>query len=410
MKTKRQWKGLVLLLGVILFTLAGSKLVYAKAKYSSFIWTAYTDVECYVGEESVGIPFWLYTGALDEAAKEEVLADLEWKTSDASVACICEDKGRVNGEAIKGEPKKTLKGKSYAYIYGVSEGTATITIKSKLTGITHKMKVTVKGTGLAADNKVFYAGKSYTFSIRGGDMNGVAYSSSDESVATIGETTGIMEAKKAGKTTISCLADDGNTYKYKVTVKKKGLSYTKLTSYYFTGMKEGCYTQFPLVAAGIDVKSWKSSNKKVCKVINNGTVGILEMRGTGSCKITCTAKDGKKYTCKLTVVGGKVWSGLNSGYRPTLSELKKHGYYNEINKMMDYGNVIVTIQETQHEISLKNGNTPLVHEDGENAELILKARFPDKKIEGKWSDYLGFNNDSRSKYGCLRLHYYYVSE
>ncbi len=150
--------------------------------------------------------------------------------------------------------------------------------------------------------------------------------------------------------------------------------------------------------------TWKSSNPKVCKVFNNGSVGRLEMHSTGKCKITCIAKNGKKYTCNLTVTGGKTWGGLTHGYRPTLSQVKKHGYYKDINKLLDYGNVIFVIcsyDSTNSEnnnkptINLKNGNKVFPVSKMDYIDDILYERYPDatiKMVEGL-GDYLLFTND-----------------
>ena len=221
-----------------------------------------------------------------------------------------------------------------------------------------------------------------------------------------------MKAKKAGKTTISCIGSDGLTYSYDIKIEKAGLNYKKLTTYYYTGFRKGCYSHFPLVAKGIQVKKWKSSNKKVCKVINTDGVGLLQMRGTGKCTITCVAKNGKKYKCKLTVVGGKSWGGLSGGYSPTVSALKKHGYYNDINSIMDYGNVIVTIEEYDHEINLKNGNKRFKRmEAQEKAEKILAMRYPDKNVASVngLGDHLCFTNNKGNKIGRIWVSCHYVN-
>lgn len=352
-----------------------------------------------------------------QKALDKVDADLVWTTSNPDVVQFLSGYTTdENGQPVTVTVKKLTRKNNYlrtalssAQLIGLSEGTSTVTVKSKLLNQTLKYKVTVKKAELAADNGVFYAGNSYTFSMRG-DATAESFASSDPSIASIDAATGKLKAKKTGKVTISCVADDGNTYKCRLKIRKKGLSYTKLTSYYYTGMSKGHYTTFPLVAAGIDVKSWKSSNPKVCTVVNLGSVGNLQMRSTGKCTITCTDTKGKKYTCKLTVTGGKTWGGLNNGYRPTLSTLKTHGYYKDINKVMDYGNVIVTIIEYDHDISLGNGNKPLTHQDCENTRQILRERFPYQTVEyAVGGDYLLFTNNSGTENGRLWLSCYYVN-
>ena len=296
-------------------------------------------------------------------------------------------------------------------LYGIAEGTTTITVTSKLLDTKLTCKVSVYNAKLTCTDFSFYTGNSYTFKLEG-NATATTYTSSNENVASIDATSGVMKAKKAGKTTITCIGSNGATYSYKVKIDKAGLNYTKLTTYYYTGFRKGCYSHFPLVAKGIQVKKWKSSNKKVCKVINTDGIGLLQMRGTGKCTITCVAKNGKKYTCKLTVVGGKSWGGLSGGYSPTVSALKKHGYYNDINSIMDYGNVIVTIEEYDHEINLKNGNKRFKRmEAPEKAEKILAIRYPDKNVASVngLGDHLCFTNNKGNKIGRIWVSCHYVN-
>ena len=353
------------------------------------------------------------------AAEKKITDDLVWSTSNASVVQFVTNyihytdvDGTVTTtyDTAKKLSKSLGNYSGMVNLVGLSEGTATVTLKSKKLNSSVKCKVTVKNAEIKADNTSFYANNTYTFSMYG-NTTAVSYRSSNTKVATIDEATGVMKTKKDGSTTISCLGENGKTYTYKVKVKKQGLNYKKLTTYYYTGLREGCYTAFPLVAEGIDVKSWKSSNKKVCKVNNYGSIGELQMTGTGKCTITCTAKNGKTYKCNLTVVGGKSWGGLNNGYRPTLSTLKKHGYYNDINKILDYGKVIVTILEYDHKIDLKNGNKKMTMQDSYDASKILAERYPGATIQSVGQglgDYLLFTNDKKTKSGRIWVNCYYV--
>jgi len=295
--------------------------------------------------------------------------------------------------------------------YGIAEGTATITATSKLLDSKVSCKIYVHNAKLTCADFSFYTGNSYTFKLEG-NATATSYASSNPKVGDIDAVSGVMKAKKAGKTTISCIGSDGLTYSYDIKIEKAGLNYKKLTTYYYTGFRKGCYSHFPLVAKGITVKKWTSSNKKVCKIINTNGVGLLQMRGTGKCTITCVAKNGKKYKCKLTIVGGKSWGGLSGGYSPTVSALKKHGYYNDINSIMDYGNVIVTIEEYDHEINLKNGNKRFKRmEAQEKAEKILASRYPDKEVcsVNNLGDHLCFTNDKGNQVGRLWVSCHYVN-
>lgn len=411
-------KALILSLCLVLCALfTGTTEVYADSIYSCYSVTLHrSDMTIYSNQtddsQYVSVGHYItksYSDAEYDKATEKIYKDLVCKTSDASVVTfVTNTKYDAEGNQTYETSAKVKPGYMSLKLLGVSEGTATITVKSSVLNQTYKFKVTVKDAELACEDEMFYTNNKYTFSMKG-NATGVSYSSSDKSVAVINKKTGLVRTKKPGTTTISCVADNGKTYTYKMKVKKAGLSYTKLTTYYYTGFREGCYTYFPLVAAGIDVKSWKSSNKKVCEVENYGRLGQLKMLGTGQTTITCTSTSGKKYTCKLTVVGGKAWGGLSKGYRPNLSTLKKHGYFKDINTIKDYGDVVVAIVEYDHEINLGNGNKKLSVTDAYNARQILDDRYPGKSIKSAGGgDYLCFTSDNGKKGGRIWNMCYYV--
>ncbi len=348
-----------------------------------------------------------YTEDEKSAAREKIEHQLVWKTSDSSIVSFVTSYNYENGKRVPVTSDK-ISGVSTLDIIGLKPGTAKLTVSSKLLDKKLTYKITVKDTGLCSED-VYYANNQYTFQMRG-TASAISFASSNPEVATIDEVTGVLTTLKKGKTTISCEASDGNIYKKTIKVQKQGLSYSNITSYYYTGMNEGCYTEFPLVAKGIDVKSWKSSNKKVVTVVQEGNIGILEARGIGKCTVTCTDTSGKTYKCKVTIVGGKTWGGLNGGYRPTLSEVKKHGYYKDINKVQDFGNAVFYIIDNGNEINLNNGNEKLDYDTAEQkVKNILKNRYPDKYIEtAVWSDHLIFTSGKQG--GEIILACYYVKD
>ncbi len=347
-----------------------------------------------------------YSQSAIDSAREKIQNDLVYTTSNPSVVCFCTyTYHHANGEDTYETTDKITSGKSVGNLLGLSEGSATITIKSSILNKTLKIKITVKDAELFCTDSAYYENNTYNFTMKG-KVAATSYTSSNEAVACVNASTGAVTTKKPGTATISCLADNGKTYKQKIKIQKCGLSYTKLTTYYYTGFKKGCYTYFPLVAKGIHVKSWKSSNKKICKVIKYGRLGKLQMLGTGKCTITCTSKEGKKYKCKLTVVGGKKWGGLNGGYQPTLSTIKKHGYFKDINTVKDYGDVIVIIKEYDHQIKLGNGNKKL---PDDIERLAMNEHYDDGKTYTYFSgDYLCFKSNDGKKYGRIWCTCYYV--
>ena len=292
-------------------------------------------------------------------------------------------------------------------LMGLAPGKSVLTAKSKLLNETLKCTVTVYDSQLRCDNTVFYNNNTYTFKLHG-NATATSYTSSNPNVAEIDPLTGVMNTKKTGKTTISCIGTDGKTYTYKVKVEKCGLSYTKLTSYYLPGSNK-MYNGFPLVAKGLKVKKWKTSNKKVCVPKKYNGVALLEMRGPGKCIITCITKSGKKYKCKLTVLDGTMMYYYEDNYAPTLSEIKKHGYFKDINSIMDYGRVVVSLEEFNHKINLKNGNKRFKEATSHHPIQILTTRYPEEKgntLPGLSSfngTYVTFKSDDGKKIGKIRV-------
>ena len=418
MKKRKEIKRGILALCIVLSVLVtNTTVVLAKGIYSQFhVEFKVDDITLYENKETYFLPavtgymYGDYSESEVEKAREKIKKDLVWKSSNPSVVGFVTDQTQnADGNMVYETTGKLNSGEGYARLYGLSEGTATITLKSSILNQTCKCKVTVRNAELTCEDKVFYEKNTYTLGMTG-NAAGVSYASSNEEVAVVDEKTGVVTTKKAGKVTISCVADNGETYSCQMQVKKRGLNYTKLTTYYYTGFRKGAYTYFPLVAKGIEVKKWKSSNKKICTVEKIGRIGRLKMLGTGKSTITCISKDGSTYKCKLTVVGGKEWGGLNGGYRPTLSTLKKHGYFKDINSIMDYGDVVVYIEEVDHEINLGNGNKRLSKKAKEKAEKILGNRYPKKFIIESGGDYLCFTSDNGKKGGRIRYTYYYIKE
>lgn len=414
-RTKRKISILIVTLCMICFSLmAGSIEAHAKSKYSNYYlkltksnMTLYVKQTSYSLHASIGA--W-NAGSEFQETSNMIRSNLTWTSSNPSVIGFVTDTGRDTEGNTTYQTVGTIAPQgSGITLLALAEGTSTITATSDILNQSYTCKITVKNAELTCEDDIYYEKNTYNFSMQG-NATGLSYSSSNPKVAVIDEQTGVVTTKKKGKATLSCIADDGNTYTYELKVKKRGLSYTKLTTYCYTGLKKGVYTQFPLIAKGIKVKKWQSSNKKVCKVEKKGNIGLLKMLRTGKTTITCIGNDGKKYKCKVTVVGGKPWGGLNGGYSPTLSTLKKHGYFKDINSVKDYGNVVFYICDDDYynDIKLKNGNKHLTEEKREEAEMILKNRYPNKTVYSSFSDYLIFTDNSKKKTGRIRYYYHYV--
>lgn len=329
----------------------------------------------------------------EEDELDNIEENLVWKTSDPSVVDF-ETDGGYSGFGIGWGVR----------LHAVSEGVATVTVKEKTSKASAKCIIRVADTILTSAEDMFYSENTYQLFLEG-KASAVSYSSSDSSIASVDAVSGIVTTKKAGTCEISCVGNDGKTYTYEMKINKSCLSYTKMTKLY-SDEKEKLFKQFPLVAKGIQVKSWTSSNKKVCKVTktgSDGNIGILTVTGPGKCTITCTSQTGKKYTCKLTVQDGKRdGKGYDYNQAIKLSQLKKYQYYNDINTIQDYGNAIVCFY-THEDSKINNGNSVLSDVDFEKVEDTLKKRYPDKTVVYK-DYYLEYIKD----YDRVFMKIYYI--
>lgn len=404
---KNRWIYMVIL-SVVIFCMIPKASVFASEKSNYSLKPQQNEVTMYIGDQLWESIILNYSGDYTQAVSEKnqkILDALEWTTNKPNVVGFFDTTSTDfnTGETIY-HTKESVKGASCVDLVAKSEGAAIITATSEYLNTSVKFKIIVKYAELTNDVNVFYENNTYDMVMKG-NASSVEFTSSNKKVATVDKTSGKVTTKQQGTTTISCKADDDKVYTYDMVVQKQGLSYTKLTSYYFTGFREGCYTEFPLVAAGIQVKSWKSSNPKVCKLETHGRLAILQTTGTGTCDIICTAKDGKKYVCKLTVKGGTKWSGLG-GYTPTLSELKKHGYYNDINSFKDYGDMIVAIYDYANEIQFENGNKSMKTRPDDTIRQTLYERYG-YDIRSCGGDLVQATLDNGKKFARIWVECYY---
>ena len=171
----------------------------------------------------------------------------------------------------------------------------------------------------------------------------VAWSSSDESVATV-DATGLVTAVAGGTCTITAAAVDGSgkTATCQVTVVQLvtsiTLSQTSL-KLKLDGYQKLTATVMPSNASNKKV-TWSSSNEAVAEVTSTG--GVVAV-GVGLCTITCAATDGSgvSATCEVTVIkdesgsingrnyvdlglpSGTLWATCNVG----ASSPEDYGYY-----------------------------------------------------------------------------------
>ncbi len=195
------------------------------------------------------------------------------------------------------------------------EGKATITVET-VNGKKASCEVTVLGAPaeikanvneLMLIVKKTATIKAEAVSAAGGDCAGtLVYESSDPSVATI-DAKGKVTAKKNGEAVIAISTYNGLVKEVKIAVfnapKKVTLDLTKATVnkgetlQLTAAIAEGEYSAF----------AWSTSAKKVATVDANGLVTTV---AEGTATITVKTDNGKKATCKITVVDPKKATGV----------------------------------------------------------------------------------------------------
>lgn len=195
-------------------------------------------------------------------------------------------------------------------VTAIAAGTAVITCKAQDgSGVIATCKVTVKNPvtsiKLNKTTKSVFVGKTYKLKATVGPKNAtsktVTWKSSNTKVATV-SSSGVVKGKKAGTATIYCIAKDGSGIQTscqitvtkpvtKVKLNKKSLSLKVKKSYTLK------VTVGPKSATNKSV-TWKSSNKKIATVSQNGTI-VAKKKGTVT--ITVKAKDGSGKSAKCRV-------------------------------------------------------------------------------------------------------------
>lgn len=197
-------------------------------------------------------------------------------------------------------------------VTAIGAGTTVITCKAQDgSGVIATCKVTVKNPvtsiKLNKTTKSVFVGKTYKLKATVGPKNAtsktVTWKSSNTKVATV-SSSGVVKGKKAGTATIYCIAKDGSGVQTscqitvtkpvtKVKLNKKSVSLKVKKSYTLK------VTVGPKSATNKSV-TWKSSNKKIATVSQNGTI-VAKKKGTVT--ITVKAKDGSgKYAkCRVKV-------------------------------------------------------------------------------------------------------------
>lgn len=196
------------------------------------------------------------------------------------------------------------------YVTAIAAGTAVITCKAQDgSGVIATCKVTVKNPvtsiKLNKTTKSVFVGKTYKLKATVGPKNAtsktVTWKSSNTKVATV-SSSGVVKGKKAGTATIYCIAKDGSGVQTscQITVTKP-VTKVKLNKTSVSLKVKKSYTLKVTVgpkSATNKSVTWKSSNKKIATVSQNGTI-VAKKKGTVT--ITVKAKDGSGKSAKCRV-------------------------------------------------------------------------------------------------------------
>ncbi len=229
-------------------------------------------------------------------------APYTWVTSNPSVVKLRVDEANSN----------------YCDFYGVSPGTATVTLYSyklvvgwggsHIENMTEQWTVTVVPNGPAAKyiklnksslklNKGKTKALSYYLSPSDAEKS-VTWKSSNTYVATV-NSSGVVTARNGGKTIITVTTSNGKTAKCRVTVtvkaKKVKLSKSKLIMSKGESKKISC-TLSPRDTT--EKATFSSSNRNVATVNSKGKITAVNL---GKATITAKTPSGKKAQCRVTV-------------------------------------------------------------------------------------------------------------
>ena len=217
---------------------------------------------------------------------------IKWSSSNVAVATV-DLMGKV-----------TAKSAGTAIITATSENGKTascaITVEKKLIPITEVLIDKSSATLTEGDSTTLTA---TVLPENTTDTKDISWSSSNNDIATV-DTTGHVEAKKAGTVIITATSTNGKTAECTVTVEKKLIPITEVSlSESAVGIIEGnthklTATVLPENTTDSKSVSWSSNNEAVATVSEDGTITA---KSAGTAVITATSTNGKTAGCTVTV-------------------------------------------------------------------------------------------------------------
>ena len=211
---------------------------------------------------------------------------IKWSSSNTSLATIDENTGNAIGVKPGEVEIKVSKD-------GYEDGVAKLTVKEKATPEKPKLTITPASQEVNVGGNV-----QFTCSENGNNIDGIEWSSSNTSLATIDKNTGKATGVRAGNVTIIAKKDGYEDGKAELTINGNSDPIPDVPPSIEICVNES-YTinisNSDEITSGI--KSWTSDNTSVATV-NNGVVTAV---GVGTATITVTTKDGMTGTTKVTV-------------------------------------------------------------------------------------------------------------
>lgn len=195
-------------------------------------------------------------------------------------------------------------------IVGKAKGKTEVVVTTTNRKITKKIMVTVsevpvESVSLDKSQASIHVGETVslvkTITPSNATNKDVTWTSSDISVATVSDS-GVVTAKKAGKTTITVTTNNNMTAKCIVTVLENDVPITAITlnkTSIYTTVDDKIIIEATIEPANATNKkiTWETSDPNVATVSD----GVVLTKGVGTATITATTNNGKKATCKVTV-------------------------------------------------------------------------------------------------------------
>lgn len=225
---------------------------------------------------------------------------------DATVYELLKNKDTYTGQALTNDEDLTVSyTSSNTDVATVNSSTGVVTIKAvgetnitatyaetasyKANTATYKLVVTSKGAaGIeyaedAVSKKITLG--TYTHELTNPNELTVAYTSSDEKVATVNASTGEVTMLKVGETTITATFTENEDYEgaavsYTLTVIKDDAVLSFAISSVNAGLAEGTYTQAVTTTPADLSVTYSSSDETVGTVADDGTVTLLKKGST----------------------------------------------------------------------------------------------------------------------------------